>query len=187
MEYLLSWIYWIYSVLASTGISFFLFYKIRVKNDALIQEKLISRNYPIIILIINIINLCTIVIVQSFFPEKLDDLTGPIILFTILTYGALLILCILIYLFLLYTAIYYIVFLMPLSVGSIVFTILRKNYLTKNNMIFIISINSLVIVINLFLYIYFFLPFMDTFIHNSKEFIGMILGFINILTGSYLR
>jgi len=165
--------YRIYVVLASAGISFFLFYKIHLKNDTIIQEKLSSKNFPKIIGIINIIVLCIIAILILILPRTNErDLLDTILILSLVSYGILFILIIMVYIAVSLTVLYFMLFLIPLGVGSIVFTILRKNHLAKNDIIFNISINSLVIIINYF-------------IHNNNNFYTSIPKYIDITKGFF--
>jgi hypothetical protein len=177
--------YRIYVVIASAGISFFLFYKIRLKNDTLIQEKLTSRNYPKIIGIVNIIVLCVIALLILIFPgADRDEFFQTFLVFSLLTYGLLFIIGIMVYIVVSLTVLYFMLFLIPLNVGSIVFTILRKNHLTKNNMIFNISINSLAIIINYFIHNnYNFYTSIPKFIDITKGFIYMVIGVFTLIIG----
>jgi len=180
--------YRIYVVLASAGISFFLFYKIRLKNDTLIQEKLTSRNYPKIIGIVNIIVLCVIALLILILPgADRDEFFQTFLVFSLLTYGLLFIIGIMVYIAVSLTVLYFMLFLIPLGVGSIVFTILRKNHLTKNNMIFNISINSLAIIITYFIYNnYNFYTSIPKYIEITKDFFIMVIGvFAFIISGLF--
>jgi hypothetical protein len=173
--------YRIYVVLASAGISFFLFYKIRLKNDALIQEKLTFKNYPKIIGIVNIIVLCVIALLILIYPEAgRDEFFQTFLLFSLLTYGLLFIFGIIVHIAVSLTVLYFMLFLIPISVGSIVFTILRKNHLPKNNMIFNISINSLVIIIN------YFIQNNNNFYTSIPKFIDITKGFFIMIIGVFL-
>jgi len=113
-----------------------------------------------------------------------DVLFQTILVLSLVSYGILFIFSIMVYIVVLLTVIYYMLFLLPFSAGSIVFTILRKNYLTKNNFIFNISINSFVIIINYFIFTsYRLFSSIEKFIDISKGFFYMVIGVFQLIIG----